>query len=312
MFCLIVSLLIRFAGWIVGALATQAQIGRTASPNQPKLLKDWYAFLRVFEMNPDGARPSECSGSTSRIAISAMSVSLGCALGFAFFGIPIINKWLIKLVNLIADSVTSLLAKLRKTKETDGEDGGGTHGGSEGDGVGEQTAAAVARDNDASTSAVLGMSASASVRANPMLWKASTKTNSEKTRVVTEIEMTGFGGIAAAGVLTAVEGEGGGGESVVWAGKKKHPPHLIEKEAMRAEVRRYREDLSNAESAKIAAAAAEKKGCCGKKKKKKKKKKKISKKKTNFGGIGIGYLRSGMAGGFLFNEGKNMHCIISR
>ena len=294
-FCLIVSLLIRFAGWIVGALATQAQIGRTASPNQPKLLKDWYAFLRIFEMNPDGARPSECSGSTSRIAISAMSVSLGCALGFAFFGIPIINKWLIKLVNLIADSVTSLLAKLKKTKETDGEDGDGTHGGSEGDGTGEQTAAAVARDNDASTSAVLGMSAS--VRANPMLWKASTKTNSEKT----EIEMTGFGGIAAAGVLTAVEGEGGGGESVVWAGKKKHPPHLREKEAMRTEVRRYREDLLNAESAKIAAAAAEKKGCCGKKKKKKKKKK-ISKKKTNFGGIGIGYLRSGMAGGFLFNE----------
>jgi hypothetical protein len=102
-----------------------------------------------------------------------MSVSLGCALGFAFFGIPIINKWLIKLVNLIADSVTSLLAKLKKTKETDGEDG------SEGDGTGEQTAAAVARDNDASTSAVLGMSASASVRANPMLWKASTKSNSE-------------------------------------------------------------------------------------------------------------------------------------
>ena len=135
-----------------------------------------------------------------------MSVSLGCALGFAFFGIPIINKWLIKLVNLIADSVTSLLAKLKKTKETDGED-------SEGDGTGEQTAAAVARDNDASTSAVLGMSASASVRANPMLWKASTKTNSEKTRVVaTEIEMTGFGGIAAAGVLTAVEGEGGAAE----------------------------------------------------------------------------------------------------
>jgi hypothetical protein len=33
---------LRFAGWIVAALATQAQIGRTVNQGQPPALKEWY------------------------------------------------------------------------------------------------------------------------------------------------------------------------------------------------------------------------------------------------------------------------------
>ena len=36
---------LRFAGWIVAALATQAQIGRTVNQGQPPALKEWYRYV---------------------------------------------------------------------------------------------------------------------------------------------------------------------------------------------------------------------------------------------------------------------------
>ena len=37
----------RFAGWVVSALATQAQIGRTASSSQPQAIRAYYGYLQV-------------------------------------------------------------------------------------------------------------------------------------------------------------------------------------------------------------------------------------------------------------------------
>ena len=37
----------RFAAWVVSALATQAQVGRTASSSQPELIRAYYTYLQV-------------------------------------------------------------------------------------------------------------------------------------------------------------------------------------------------------------------------------------------------------------------------
>ena len=61
----------RFAGWVVTALATQAQIGRTASPNQHAMLRFWYNVLRIFEVNP---------GASSRLPLLPLLRWQGAAL----------------------------------------------------------------------------------------------------------------------------------------------------------------------------------------------------------------------------------------
>ena len=84
----------RFAGWVVSALAAQAQIGRTASAAQPVALRRYYQVLTIFELNPDAAIPTACGGSggTSALALVAMLISLGCVAAFALLGLPCIAR----------------------------------------------------------------------------------------------------------------------------------------------------------------------------------------------------------------------------
>ena len=49
----------------------------------------------------DGARPSECAGTTSIEAITAMSVSISCVLLFALLGVPCISASLVRLASLL-------------------------------------------------------------------------------------------------------------------------------------------------------------------------------------------------------------------
>ena len=80
---------VRFAGWIVSALATQAQIGRTASKAQPSELQRYYHFLQIFELNPNAAAPLACDdGGASTVALLAMLLSIACVTGFVLLGRP--------------------------------------------------------------------------------------------------------------------------------------------------------------------------------------------------------------------------------
>ena len=73
---------LRFAGWIVSALATQAQIGRTATGDEPELMRQYYGFLKVFEINPEAAQPLECAGTTATTATIALCTSTALVLLF--------------------------------------------------------------------------------------------------------------------------------------------------------------------------------------------------------------------------------------
>ena len=80
---------VRFAGWIVSALAAQAQIGRTANQAQPSELQRYYHFLQIFELNPNAAAPLACDdGGASTVALLAMLLSIACVAGFALLGRP--------------------------------------------------------------------------------------------------------------------------------------------------------------------------------------------------------------------------------
>ena len=78
---------LRFTGWIIAVLAMQAQIGRTATSGQPAVLNEWFQLLKIFEFNPGGASPSQCSDSVSTVAIVAMSITICCALIAAFLSL---------------------------------------------------------------------------------------------------------------------------------------------------------------------------------------------------------------------------------
>ena len=92
---------ISFAAWVVSALRTQAQIGRTASSGQPALISDWYRFLKTFEANPSGMRPSQCSSSMAMYPIIVMALSVTATLTFLVLGFPCVSGSLIKFVRLM-------------------------------------------------------------------------------------------------------------------------------------------------------------------------------------------------------------------
>ena len=86
---------VRFAGWIVGALAAQAQIGRTSGGSLPDVLQGYYTFLMIFEVNPDAAQPSACAGSASTTAVLAMCISTIAATAFVLLSLPCLARPLI-------------------------------------------------------------------------------------------------------------------------------------------------------------------------------------------------------------------------
>ena len=94
----------RFAGWIVAALATQAQIGRTGSDAQPNALRQYYKLLQLFEANPNGAVPLDCAGATNDMAVLVMAVSIVCALLFMLLSL--------RKIQLVVESVFDLLRKV--------------------------------------------------------------------------------------------------------------------------------------------------------------------------------------------------------
>ena len=107
----------RFAGWIVSIFATQAQIGRSASGNQPSILISWYRLLKLFEFNPDGARPTECTSSTSSIAIVAMSIGLACVVVYMLLAIPPLTAALIRVSELLISPGVTTLQGCKQAKE---------------------------------------------------------------------------------------------------------------------------------------------------------------------------------------------------
>jgi hypothetical protein len=70
----------RFAGWVVSALAAQAQIGRTASAAQPVALRRYYQVLTIFELKPDAAIPTACGGSGGTSALALVCGADACTL----------------------------------------------------------------------------------------------------------------------------------------------------------------------------------------------------------------------------------------
>ena len=125
----------RFAGWVVSIFATQAQIGRSASGNQPDLLLRWYTLLKLFEFNPDGARPMECATSTSTLAPIAMSIGLACVVVYMLLAIPVATSGLIRFAELIVTPFSKIMfackekaaaAKLQKEMVGSGAEGNET------------------------------------------------------------------------------------------------------------------------------------------------------------------------------------------
>ena len=63
---------VRFASWVVNALAMQAQVGRTASGGQPRVIRRYYMALKLFELNPRAAQHPRCAGSTGEASTAAL------------------------------------------------------------------------------------------------------------------------------------------------------------------------------------------------------------------------------------------------
>ena len=108
----------RFAGWIVSALAAQAQVGRTASGGQPPLIRKYYMLLKLFEVNPGAAQPAECAESASFPATAAMVISSAATLVFVILSIRCIAQPLVagaEKVRLVA--VKPVLAKIKCKKK---------------------------------------------------------------------------------------------------------------------------------------------------------------------------------------------------
>ena len=118
---------LNFANWICSALATQAQIGRTSGGNQPALLKAWYRLLKLFEFNPDGARPTECNtGNVSNVSIIALSLGIALPTLFMVLALPCLQKLLVdviaKIIASAVDAVTAMKSKkaAKKAAEMEG------------------------------------------------------------------------------------------------------------------------------------------------------------------------------------------------
>ena len=104
---------ISFAAWVVNALRTQAQIGRTASSGQPAVIEHWYRFLLIFEANPSGARPSQCTSSMAVYPVVVMSISIACALLFALLGAPCVRGGLTIAARAVIDAARAAVDAVR-------------------------------------------------------------------------------------------------------------------------------------------------------------------------------------------------------
>ena len=146
---------ISFAAWVVSALRTQAQIGRTASSGQPAVITEWYRFLLIFEANPSGARPSQCTSSMAMYPIVVMSISITCALLFVLLGTPCVRSGL----------TTATGAVIRLARE------GATCGGAASEEEKEEE-----DDEHEAIASVLGISGTG-IGANPMLHRGAIRTD---------------------------------------------------------------------------------------------------------------------------------------
>ena len=278
----------RFAGWTVAILATQSQIGRTRTGKQPPMLEFWFEFLKIFEANPDGVRPSQCSGSTNSVAVLAMVTSLACVVVFALLGVPILGRAMSKLCT-VACNATVALIKRGATKAQRA-----ARGADEDDAPALSSAASSAiavhfgeEPSKAATSAVV-----TGVRANPMmLRRAQVKSKAMQAALgdgaieLTELRKLKSSArlivkgkaLASDGSCFASEGEGSGtdhafaGAALGGVAERDFRPkrgvlQLSEKDAMRAMVVRFhaeREDAATSEG-------RGRRTCCARKKRKSK------------------------------------------
>ena len=105
---------LNFAGWVCSALATQAQIGRTSGGNQPDALRDWYRLLKLFEFNPEGARPAECTGSVSAISFVALLFGIALPLCFMLLSVPALQEVCVRVGEAIIDPIQGAMLKVKK------------------------------------------------------------------------------------------------------------------------------------------------------------------------------------------------------
>ena len=103
-----------FAGWVCSALAMQAQIGRTADSSLPDALQSWYDLLKLFEFNPDGARPMECSGGSSAFPFVALGLGIALPLIFMLLEIEQLQVLVVKAGGTV---LNPLLRKVAEGKE---------------------------------------------------------------------------------------------------------------------------------------------------------------------------------------------------
>ena len=109
---------LRFAGWIISALATQAQIGRMASANQPALLLRWYRLLKLFEFNPEAVQPGACADrAPSTIAITAMSIGLACAVLVMLLALPCAARSAVRATELAISPCMRAAATMKEKKQ---------------------------------------------------------------------------------------------------------------------------------------------------------------------------------------------------
>ena len=100
-----------FAGWVCNVLAMQAQIGRTAGGNQPEVLQTWYRLLTLFEFNPDGARPNECTSSGSKVGFAALSIGIALPLLFMLLEVRLLQRLLVAVGSSVLEPICHKLAK---------------------------------------------------------------------------------------------------------------------------------------------------------------------------------------------------------
>jgi hypothetical protein len=89
----------KFASWVVGALAMQAQVGRTASSSEHEFVNEYYTLLKIFELNPAAAAPSVCAGTGSASTILALCASIATVVLFVLLGVPIVARSVIPVVD---------------------------------------------------------------------------------------------------------------------------------------------------------------------------------------------------------------------
>ena len=329
----------RFAGWIVSALATQAQIGRTATGDQPALVRQYYTLLKLFEINPDAAQPSECAGSTAATATIALGVSTALVLLFAALSIPTLARAFVAVGELLRTRVIAPVQDALQTRK------GAEENVAADSAVGDSGGVVDALTNNPMVAARAGRGGAIELPArgggvadaaadvegalttNPMVAARAGRGGA--------IELPVRGGGVAEAAADAEEtftdnpmargrlapfGPGGGGIELVERPRLASKAAAVDR-ALRARpptraatvhgaLQRHRARVE-VRGATTAAAPQKPKGCCKKKKKKKKKKKGV---KT--AAHWLGYLRKGLVGATFFlhplvanTAFKAVHCV---